>query len=101
MPAWSFRAVDEVLVYAVINEVPLISAWYLEHAIMCRSVYLVGLVLDEDYRLFCYLDRTERIFACSVCYMVVGRAGIVNAPMEVIDAVALEHVWCLAVSIIF
>lgn len=91
---------DVILVDAMIDNVPLICAGLLDYGIMGGAINLVLWVLNQSDRFLGYLDRTERRLGGSVCYMIIRRTRIIHRPHEVVEAVTIEHVWRLAVSII-
>lgn len=49
-----------ILVDAMIDNVPLICAWLLNHGVMGGAINLVLWVLNQSDRFLGYLDRTER-----------------------------------------
>lgn len=90
-----------VLVDAVVHHVPLVLAWYLEYGVVRRAIYFLFGTLNQYHGLLGHLNGAERRLGRSVCHVVVGRAGVVHAPEEIICAFAVEYVRCLAESIIF
>ena len=71
MDAW--LVVNEVLVDAVINDVPLVLARNLEHRVMGSAVDLVlGLLLDNHVVVLVDRDRTEGRLRRAVAYVIVG-----------------------------
>lgn len=89
--------VQEVLVDAVVDDVPLITAGNLEHAVVGGAVDAVlGLLTDDQIVLRVDADGAEGRLRGAVADVVVGRAGVVDAPHEVIGALAIEDVGALA-----
>lgn len=97
---YSWLMLDVILVDAMIYDIPLICTWLLNDGIMGCAINLVLRVLDQNDRILGYLDRTERRLRCSVSHMIVGCTRIIHRPHEVVESVAIEHVWRLAISII-
>ena len=56
--AWLLIAFDIVFVYAVINNIPFVLARYLQHAVVGSSVDFVLSILNEDYWVLGYRDRS-------------------------------------------
>ena len=96
----SWLMLDVILVDAVIYDIPLICAWLLNHGVMGCAINLVLWILNQNDRILGYLDRTERRLRCSISHMIVGCTRIIHRPHEVVESVAIEHVWRLAISII-
>ena len=90
-------AVHEVLVDAVIDDVPLILAGNLQDAVVRRAVNLVlGLLLNHQVVLFVNIDGAEGRLCRAVADVVVGRACVIDRPEEIVCALAVEDVGTLA-----
>ena len=71
MDAW--LVMDEVLIDAMINDVPLVLARNLEHRVMSGAINLIlGLLLDDEVIILIDIDGTEGRFRCAVANVVVG-----------------------------
>ncbi len=71
MDAW-FVA-DEVLVDAVVNDVPFVLAGNLEHRVMsCAIDLILGLLLDNEVIVFINRDGAKGRLRRTVAYVVVG-----------------------------
>ena len=94
-------AVAEVfLVDAVINDIPLVGTGDVDDGIVCCAVDLVVRVLCYYYWLLCHADGASWRGACSVGHVIIWRAGVVDAPEEIVLSVAVEHVHSLAEGIV-
>ena len=73
--------VNEVLVDAVVDNVPLVLAGQLQDGVVGRAVDLVlGLLLDDHVVLLVEGDGAEGLLRRAVAHVVVGRASVVDAP---------------------
>ena len=100
MNARLFVCLDEVLVDAVVDYVPVVGAGNVNHRVVGSAVDgVLGVLLQCD-RLFCHGDRSKRRFRCAVSHVIVGRTSVVDRPHEVVQTVAVEHVGCLAIGIV-
>ena len=96
----AFFALDVILVDAVIDNVPLIGVGNLKHTVVGRAVNLTLVVGTQDDRMLGHLDRTKGRGGCTIGYVIVGRAGVVNRPEEIVEAVAIEHIGGFAIGIV-
>lgn len=59
-----------VLIDAMINDVPLVSARLTYNRIMGRAVDLLGRILNRDNGILCHLDLSKRTVGRSISYMI-------------------------------
>ena len=97
MDAWGKVAVDEVLVDAVVDDVPLVAAGNLQDGVVGRAEDAVfGLLADDQIVFRVDVDGAEWRLRRAVAHVVVGRAGVVDRPEEIVRSLAVEHVGSLA-----
>ena len=85
-----------MLVYAVINDVPLIFAGYLKHRVVGSAIDTKFWHLLEDNRIVSHSYWSERRFGSAIAYVIVWRTRIINRPEEIIRTLAVENVRRLA-----
>ena len=49
-----------ILIDSMVNDIPLILSWEFEYRVVSSTVDFVLRILNENYRLFCNLDVSER-----------------------------------------
>ena len=55
-------------------------------------------LFDDEVMVLIYLDGAKGRLRCTIAYVVVGRAGIINAPKKIIFAFAPEDIGTLTVG---
>ncbi len=92
--------VQIVLVDAVIHDVPVVGTGHVDHRVVACAVDFLRRILDDYDGIGSHLDRTCRRLGGSVGHVVVRGARVVDTPQEVVDAVPVEHICALAVSVV-
>ena len=70
-----------VPVDAMIDDVPLVVPWYLEDGVVGGAIDLViGPLFNHAVAILVESDGAEGRFGCAVAHMIVGRAGVIDAP---------------------
>ena len=67
---------------------------------MGGSVNFALIVLTQDDGVFRHFDGSQWRRGGAVGHMIVGRAGVVHRPQEIIDAVAVEDIGGLAIGVV-
>ena len=80
MNARTLVGMEEMLVYAVINDVPLIFAWYLKNRVVGSAIDAKFGHLLEDYRIVSHGYWSERRFGSAIAYVIIRRTSIINGP---------------------
>ena len=84
----------------MVDDVPVVGAGNVDDGVMAGAIDAVGGILDDDDGLRGNLDGTGGRGGGAVGHVVVGRAGVVDRPEEVVESVAIEHVGALAVGVV-
>ena len=67
---------------------------------MACAIDLLTGILNEDDGVGRHFDGTGGRLGGAIGHVVVGGASVVDAPKEIIDAVAIEHIGALAVGVV-